>query len=150
MTLTLQEMSDRFEIQDLLVAYCYAVDNQDFDALDHVFAPGAIIDYSEMVGVKGQLPEIKAFLKESLGSVKAFLHSVSTTQYTIDGDTARTRTAVYNPMEIDSNGTPSVMVFNLWYHHEFVRTEQGWRISSLREQACISENVPDWVKALTK
>src|SRR3546814_4235764 len=51
-------------------------------------------------------------------------HSVSTTQYTIDGDTARTRTAVYNPMEIDSNGTPSVMVFNLWYHHEFVRTEQ--------------------------
>src|SRR3546814_3527581 len=71
-----------------------------------------------MVGVKGQLPEIKAFLKESLGSVKAFLHSVSTTQYTIDGDTARTRTAVYNPMEIDSNGTPSVMVFNLWYHHE--------------------------------
>src|SRR3546814_4065573 len=33
MTLTLQEMSDRFEIQDLLVAYCYAVDNQDFDAL---------------------------------------------------------------------------------------------------------------------
>src|SRR3546814_9960483 len=83
MTLTLQEMSDRFEIQDLLVAYCYAVDNQDFDALDHVFAPGAIIDYSEMVGVKGQLPEIKAFLKESLGSVKAFLHSVSTTQYTI-------------------------------------------------------------------
>src|SRR3546814_3954543 len=77
-----------------------------------------------MVGVKGQLPGIKAFLKESLGSVKAFLHSVSTTQYTIDGDTARTRTAVYNPMEIDSNGTPSVMVFNLWYHHEFVRTEQ--------------------------
>src|SRR3546814_14127737 len=100
-----------------------------------------------MVGVKGQLPEIKAFLKESLGSVKAFLHSVSTTQYTIDGDTARTRTAVYNPMEIDSNGTPSVMVFNLWYPHEFVRTEQGWRISSLREPACISENVPAWVKA---
>src|SRR3546814_17635344 len=88
-----------------------------------------------MVGVKGQLPEIKAFLKESLGSVKAFLHSVSTTQYTIDGDTARTRTAVYNPLEIDSNGTPSVMVFNLWYHHEFVRTETGWRLSSLRDQA---------------
>src|SRR3546814_2826430 len=117
-------MSERFDIQFLLVAYCYAVDNQDFDALVHVFAPGAIIDYSEMVGVKGQLPEIKAFLKESLGSVKAFLHSVSTTQYTIDGDTTRTRTAVYNPMEIDSNGTPSVMVFNLWYHHEFVRRSE--------------------------
>src|SRR3546814_13093928 len=103
-----------------------------------------------MVGVKGQLPEIKAFLKESLGSVKAFLHSVSTTQYTIDGDTARTRTAVYNPMEIDSNGTPSVMVFIIWYHHAFVRTDQGWRMSPFRARACISETVPDRVKALKK
>ena len=33
MTLSLQEMSDRFEIQDLLVGYCYAVDDKDFDAL---------------------------------------------------------------------------------------------------------------------
>src|SRR3546814_16324931 len=111
MTLTLQEMSDRFEIQDLLVAYCYAVDNQDFDALDHVFAPGAIIDYSETVGVKGQLPEIKAFLQESLGSVTAFLHSVSTTQYHIDGETARTTPAVYTPLALDHNGTPSVMCY---------------------------------------
>jgi len=37
MTLSLQEMSDRFEIQDLLVGYCYAVDNQDFDAFAKVF-----------------------------------------------------------------------------------------------------------------
>src|SRR3546814_20394747 len=71
MTLTLQEMSDRFEIQDLLVAYCYAVDNQEFDALDHVFATGAIIDYSEMVGVSGKVPEVKAFHPENLGSGKA-------------------------------------------------------------------------------
>lgn len=34
MTLTLQEMSDRFEIQDLIVGYCYAVDTRDWDTLD--------------------------------------------------------------------------------------------------------------------
>ena len=37
MTLTVQEMSDRFEIQDLIVSYCYAVDNKEFDKLDDVF-----------------------------------------------------------------------------------------------------------------
>lgn len=150
MTLGLQEISDRFEIQDLIVAYCYAVDSGDFDSLDACFTADAVIDYSEMVGVKGSLSEIKAFLSQSLGAVQAYLHAISTTQYTITGDTARTRTAVYNPMQIDDQGAPRVMVFNLWYHHEYVRTDAGWRISSLREQACISENVPEWVKALTQ
>ena len=64
MALSLQEMSDRFEIQDLLVGYCYAVDDMDFDALDQYFTDDAVIDYSEMVGVKGSLPEIKIFLRE--------------------------------------------------------------------------------------
>jgi hypothetical protein len=150
MTLTVQEMSDRFEIQDLIVNYCYAVDNKEFDKLDDVFTPDAIIDYSEMVGVKGRLPEIKAFLSESLNAVRAFQHAVSTTQYTIEGDTARTRTAVYNPMVLDEEAGERVMVFGLWYLHDYVRTDAGWRISGLYEKPCYSENVPDWVKALTK
>lgn len=149
MPLTVQEMSDRFEIQDLIVGYCYAVDDRDWDALDAMFTADAVIDYSEMVGVKGGLPEIKAFLADSLSSVKAFQHAVSTTQYRIDGDTARTRTAVYNPMVIEEDGAERVMVFGLWYHHEYVRTADGWRIARLYEQRCYSENVPDWVKALT-
>ena len=150
MPLSLQEMSDRFEIQDLLVAYCYAVDDRDFDALDAVFTPDAVIDYSEMVGVKGNPAEIKAFLRESLAGIKAIQHAVSTTQYMIDGDTAKTRTAVYNPMVLDDNGAEHVMVFGLWYHHDYVRTADGWRISRLYEQRCYSENVPEWVKALTQ
>ena len=58
MTLSLQEMSDRFEIQDLLVGYCYAVDDRDFDALDRFFTEDAVIDYREMVPVMGPLPQI--------------------------------------------------------------------------------------------
>lgn len=150
MTLTVQEMSDRFEIQDLIVGYCYAVDNKEFDKLDDVFTPDATIDYSEMVGVKGSLAEIKIFLTESLHAIRAFQHAVSTTQYEIDGDTARTRTAVYNPMVIDEEGVERVMTFGLWYIHDYVRTAAGWRISSLYERPCYSLNVPDWVKALTK
>src|SRR3546814_6167382 len=67
--LDLQEISDRLEIQNLMVAYCYAIDNRDWDALDDVFTPEAIIDYTEMVGIKGNLKEIKAFLAESMKQI---------------------------------------------------------------------------------
>ena len=147
MPLSIQEMSDRFEIQDLIVGYCYAVDARDWDALDQFFTADAVIDYSEMVGVSGGLPEIKRFLAESLAPVLAFQHAVSTTQYEIDGDQARTRTACYNPMTVGNGDTSDTLVFGLWYIHDFVRTEQGWRISRLYEQKCYRMNVPDWLAA---
>lgn len=147
MTLTLQEISDRFEIQDLIVGYCYAVDTRDWDALDRYFTADAVIDYSEMVGVVGSLAEIKAFLAESLTPILAFQHAVSTTQYQIVGDRAQTKTACYNPMTVSNGETTDTLVFGLWYHHEFVRTGQGWRISRLYEQNCYRINVPDWLAA---
>lgn len=147
MTLTLQEMSDRFEIQDLIVGYCYAVDTRDWDALDRFFTEDAVIDYSEMVGVVGGLSEIKSFLAESLSPILAFQHAVSTTQYRIAGDRAQTKTACYNPMTVSNGETADTLVFGLWYHHDFVRTGQGWRINRLYEQKCYRINVPDWLAA---
>ena len=147
MPLTVQEMSDRFEIQDLIVGYCYAVDTRDWDALDQHFTPDAIIDYSEMVGVSGSLTEIKHFLAESLAPILAFQHAVSTTQYRIEGDRAQTKTACYNPMTVSNGETSDTLVFGLWYIHDFVRTDEGWKISQLYEQKCYRMNVPDWLAA---
>ena len=45
MTMTLQEISDRFEIQELFVDYTQAIDRRNWDALDDVFTPDAHIDY---------------------------------------------------------------------------------------------------------
>jgi ketosteroid isomerase-like protein len=147
MTLSIQEMSDRFEIQDLIVDYCHAVDTRDWDALDAIFTPDAVIDYSEMVGVSGGLAEIKRFLAESLAPILAFQHAVSTTRYEITGDTAHTRTVCTNPMTVSNGGPPDTLVFGLWYVHDFVRTGEGWRISRLYEQKCYRLNVPDWLAA---
>ena len=55
MTMSLQEISDRLEIQDLMVRYSYAIDNRDWDALDDVFTPDAHIDYSVFGGSVGTL-----------------------------------------------------------------------------------------------
>lgn len=151
MTLSLQEMSDRFEIQDLLVGYCYAVDDKDFDALNDIFTPDAVIDYSEMVGIKGSLPEIKTFLSQSLGQVPSVQHAVMTTQYTIDGDTARTRTVCHNPMVVPGDdGELRTIFFGLWYIHEYRRTDAGWRITKLYEKKCYNHNLPNYIKEMTR
>jgi len=42
-----QEISDRLEIQNLLVSYCDAIDGRNWDVLDNIFTPDAVIDYTE-------------------------------------------------------------------------------------------------------
>src|SRR3546814_18068642 len=103
MTMDLQEISDRLEIQNLMVAYCYAIDNRDWDALDDVFTTEAIIDYTEMVGIKGNLKEIKAFLAESMQQISNSQHIISTTQLTVAGDRAQGRTSCNHQKKNERN-----------------------------------------------
>jgi hypothetical protein len=53
MTLTLQEISDRLEIQDLLFQYADAIDQKRFDDLYDVFSEDAHVDYSVFGGSVG-------------------------------------------------------------------------------------------------
>ena len=52
MALPLQEISDRLEIEDVLVRYCYAVDDRDWDAYRSVFTRDAVIDDTVTGGVR--------------------------------------------------------------------------------------------------
>jgi hypothetical protein len=142
MTMTLQELSDRQEIQDLMVAYCYAIDHRKWDELDEVFTADAIIDYTEMVGFRGTLAETKTFLVQALKQLLSYQHSISTTQIKIEGDTARGRTLCSNAMVIDVEGTKQTMFVGLWYRDLFVRTPKGWRIRERYEERCYRHNFP--------
>jgi hypothetical protein len=51
--LTLQELSDRAEIQNLLVAEASSMDRRDWQRWQSVFTPDAFIDYSENDGATG-------------------------------------------------------------------------------------------------
>jgi ketosteroid isomerase-like protein len=137
----LGEISDRMEIQELMVTYCYAIDDHDWDALDDVFTPDAIIDYTEMVGVKGKLPEIKAFLAASMDALSGSQHIINTSKIVIEGDRAHGRTVCTNPMVLKPDG--HVFIVGLWYRDEFVRTPKGWRISSRYEENSWRFNVPE-------
>jgi hypothetical protein len=52
--LSLEEISDRLEIQLLLIDYSTAIDQKQFDDLDRVFTPDAYIDYRAAGGIDGR------------------------------------------------------------------------------------------------
>ncbi|GDY29030.1 nuclear transport factor 2 family protein [Gandjariella thermophila] len=138
MTKSLRELSDRLEIQDLLVDYSDAVDRRDWDALDHVFTPDAVIDFRATGGAHGDLPTIKAFLADALSHFTASQHLVAASKIELAGDTATGRTMCHNPMVLDGQ----VMFVGLWYVDRFVRTEAGWRIRHREQELAYLHNAP--------
>ena len=146
--MSLQEISDRLEIQDLLACYSFAIDERDWDALDRVFTPDAQIDYAETGGAKGDYPAIKAWLPKALERFPKYQHMVATTKLDLDGDEARSRTILFNPMvHRDAEGKEQVFFIGLWYRDRFVRTPDGWRIAERYEEMAYAHNTPQMAPA---
>lgn len=142
--LSLQEISDRLEIQDLLSRYTYAIDERNWDGLDEVFTPDAVIDYSETGGAKGSVAQIKAWLPVAMERFPRYQHMVATTKLELDGDTAKSRTILFNPMVYQGDdGNEQVFFIGLWYRDKLIRTAEGWRIAERYEEASYAHNVPD-------
>ena len=132
----LNDLIDRAEIADALTRYTLAVDTGDWNALDTVFAPDATIDYSESGGTVGAFPEVKAWLAEMLPAFSAKrLHTIGQISYELAGDDAKVTAYFDNPMVIsDGSGGERVVEVGGLYHHEFVRTHDGWRSRRLHEE----------------
>ena len=137
--LSLEEISDRLEIQQLLVAYSTAIDSRQFDDLAQVFTPDAYIDYRAMGGIDGHFPEVKEWLAQVLPNFPAYFHMLGNVDIRVDGDAASSRSICFNPMKLDESGR--VLFCGLWYEDEFVRTADGWRISRRVEDKCIDKLV---------
>jgi hypothetical protein len=132
--LTLEEMSDRFEIQQLLVDYSTAI-----------FTPDAYIDYRAMGGIDGHYPEVKAWLAEILPNFPAYSHMLGNLSITFaeDRGSATSRVICFNPMVIGDPDSPDkqVLFCGLWYDDEFVRTAAGWRMTRRVETKCFDKLV---------
>ncbi|MFV8176066.1 nuclear transport factor 2 family protein [Mycolicibacterium peregrinum] len=138
--LSLAEISDRLEIQQLLIDYSTAIDRRLFDDLDAVFTPDAYIDYRAMGGIDGRYPEVKAWLAEVLPNFPAYAHMLGNFDVRIDGDKASSRTICFNPMVLPGL-EQQVLFCGLWYEDEFVRTADGWRMSRRVETKCFDKVV---------
>ena len=140
MPLSLEEISDRFEINDLLVRYTRAIDQKDWDLLDQVFTPDASVDYTSSGGIAGSFAEAKAWLAKALAPFPETLHLIGNSEVALAGDTATARTAVYNPMFFRKpDDSRHHFAVGAYYCDELVRTDAGWRIARRVEEHHFTE-----------
>jgi len=138
--LSLAEISDRLEIQQLLVDYSTALDQRRFDDLDRVFTPDAYIDYRVTGGIDGQYPEVKAWLTEVLPNFPAYSHMLGNFDIKFDGDMATSRAICFNPMVFDQE-KKQILFVGIWYEDELTRTADGWRMTRRVEVKCFDKFV---------
>lgn len=135
----LPEISDRMEIADVVTRYTRAIDTGDWDRLDTVFTPDAEIDYTESGGIAAGFAEVKSWLAEMLPAYfPERMHTIGQLDVAFhDDDPDRADVVAYfdNPMPMaDGSGGTTIVEIGGLYHHEMVRTTDGWRSRRLREE----------------
>jgi len=147
--LSQQELSDRFELQDLVFRYAQLIDAKEIDTLrTEIFTEDAHIDYSAMGGSVGNVDETLEFLKASLTNelFPNTQHLNANVQISVEGDTGTGRIMCFNPMEMQLQGDGKQVFFlGLWYVDEYRRTANGWRISRRAEEKSWAFNLPDFM-----
>jgi hypothetical protein len=138
--LSLEQISDRLELQQLVTDYANALDAREFDRMDRLFTPDAHIDYTAMGGIAGPYPKIKAWLPEAMKPFPAYMHFIGNLSFEIKGDIATGQVACINPLVLPLLGTTYIA---LWYNDRYVRTAEGWRISERVERCC---HMPRWMQ----
>ena len=148
--LSQQELSDRFEIQDLVFHYADLIDSKQIGRLrTEIFTEDAHIDYSAMGGSVGNLDTTIEFLEASLVSelFPNTQHLNANVQVQLDGDAATGRVMCFNPMEMAlPEGGTQTFFLGLWYVDEYRRTDTGWRISRRAEEKSWVFNAPDFME----
>ena len=145
MALSLQELSDRLEIQDLLTRYTVAIDQKDWKLLDTCFTPDAKLDYTQTGGIAGDYPTVRAWLEKALAAFPMTVHYISNSTVKLDGDRAAARTYVINPMGFPKpDGSLHIFTVGGYYVDDLVRTPEGWRIARrMEESAFLDGTLPE-------
>ncbi len=137
-----QKIADILEIQSLLARYAFAIDARDFDQLDRVFTPDAMIDYTATGGARDPYPRIKPWLAQAMANFPYSQHLIGLPLIDLTGDTARSRVMLFNPMQAgpDRGG---LFFCGATYEDELVRTAEGWRIARRTLTDCWFKDPPD-------
>ncbi|MBB2772561.1 MULTISPECIES: nuclear transport factor 2 family protein [Mycolicibacterium] len=132
--------ADELEIARLLYRYARAVDSKDWELYRSVFTDDAHIDYSSAGAVVGHRDEVVDWFAANFGVLPWSMHYITNIEADVDGDSATVRAMFYNPMQLP--GMSEVSACGGYYHHELVRTADGWRSRSLREENVWFTNAP--------
>ncbi|BCI52682.1 hypothetical protein NIIDNTM18_19600 [Mycolicibacterium litorale] len=136
-----QRISDELEIARLLTTYARAVDSKDWELYRSVFTDDAQIDYSSAGAIVGSRDEVVDWFAANFGVIPWSMHYITNIEILESSSgTARVRAMFYNPMQLP--GMEQMSACGGYYHHELVRTPDGWRSRSLREENVWFTNAP--------
>jgi hypothetical protein len=127
---TQAEIADRMEIQHRVNLYCHALDNHEWDQLDEVFMPDAVLDFSCL----GLAPHTWLQMKERLrierhAAFDQHIYSNTYITFSDDGQKAVTLSKVYNPQGmLGPDGEIHFFGNHGEYRDEWEKTDLGWRI----------------------
>ena len=112
-------------IIDLTIAYCWAIDSKDWEALRSIFVPEATaLLGDERDGIESIITRIST----ALGHLDASQHIISNHQIVLDGDAATSRCYLQaQHVRRAAEGSPNYIVAGR-YLDSVVRTPAGWRI----------------------
>ena len=105
-----------------------------------VFTDDAVINYSSAGTVKGTRDEVAEWLGQGFAAKPMSMHYITNIESQVDGHTARVRAMFYNPMQLP--GMSEMSYCGGCYHHELVRTLDGWQSRNLREENVWFANSP--------
>ena len=105
-----------------------------------MFTEDAHLDYSSAGAAVGGRDEVAAWLAEAMSAVPVRQHYVTNVEIELDGDRAEVRAMFYNPMQLA--GVEGMSACGGWYHHDVVRTADGWRSQRLVEENLWFSNPP--------
>lgn len=142
-----RQLTDRLAIDDVLTRYATALDRRDWDLWDSCFTPDATIDYSAFGGIAGGVKVVRAWLEEVMPRFEMSQHLVVNRDVAIEGDTARARSAFFNPMAVATPEGRMLFFDGGYYRDRLVRTPAGWRIFERIEEFSYSTRLAPMITA---
>lgn len=136
----LQELSDRADINDLLVRYSEALNRADWDTWSACFTADAHVDYSTAGGVAGSVAEAVAWLSPTMAMFDMRIHRMANVQICFDGADRAAIGSQYStlmrfPMPADNpSAKPTFVEAAGWYDDIVVRTSAGWLFAQRAER----------------
>lgn len=129
---------DRFEIMELLAMYAAIPDEKNYDGVFEVFTDPVRWDFASVGDGPATMKtpaEVKDWFLSGFSGLVATHHAITNHRIIIDGDHATIHAHVHAEHWIDpaaTNGTQTCWLAVGFYDDEAVRTDAGWRLSSVK------------------
>lgn len=131
-----ERLADTAAIQDLVVAYGFAIDDRDWPRWTALFTDDAQLDYTHSGGIVGTIAEVAGWMPQAMPVFTWSLHSVLTHEIRFTSATTATgRVHLFNRNGVDWNGKLEICDIGGRYLDDYRRDGDVWRFSRRVEES---------------